>query len=183
MAEFVEIDDRQLRDLEKAFQKAEARLQDVAYSGLNMATSYYASKARFYAPVGATGHLKSSIGHGVLKDPNDPLRAYVGYVLVVPPGSRYVWYADRGRRPGRRPPFDPIYIWVKRKLHPGVRVTEGRFRSLVSADIRERLTRSITFAVMNKIARKGTKGSGFIRKTVSDTEAKENLKKIVKWII
>jgi len=36
---------------------------------------------------------------------------------------------------------------------------------------------------MNKIARKGTKGSEFIRKTVSDTEAKENLKKIVKWII
>lgn len=180
MAEFLSIDDKSLRQFRQALARASGDAEKYIFLGLNMMSSFLASKARSYAPVGATGHLKSSLSHAVFKRVSGE---HEGYVLVVPPGSRYVWYADRGRSPGRRPPLDPIYLWVKRKLHPGVQVRAGRFRRLVSVEERETLTRGIAFAIMNKIARKGTKGSRFIEKTLSDPESKEKIKKVVDWIL
>jgi hypothetical protein len=48
-----------------------------------------------------------------------------------------VW--ETGRKPGKRPPFNPIYQWVISKLSASPERREG-----------------IAFAIMNKIAKDGT---------------------------
>lgn len=54
-------------------------------------------------------------------------------------GKDYTYYLANGRKPGNRPPIEPLVKWVGYKM--GIGGTEGR---------------GIAFAIANKIAREGT---------------------------
>lgn len=61
-------------------------------------------------------------------------------------GAEYSYYADNGRRPGKRPPIDTIEKWINDKQ---IRLDNISVRSLA-------------FLIARKIGREGTKGAHII---------------------
>lgn len=91
-------------------------------------------------PSGATGMIRTTTRSEV-SNLGEP-RAFVG-----PSGaaSSYAYYADQGRAPGGYPPIEAIAYWARRK---GIAAPP--------------------FLIARAIARKGTKGSEFVRRTAQE---------------
>jgi hypothetical protein len=97
---------------------------------------YLTREMTLRTPVGATGNLRGSIR-------GDMVGRH--HAVVGPTGgaSLYAYWADQGRRPGTPPPYEAIAYWALRVLG----------------------SRDPAWAIVRKIARKGTKGSHFVRRT------------------
>jgi hypothetical protein len=73
-------------------------------------------------------------------------------------------YAEKGRRPGKRPPIKPIEEWITSK---GIKLNPAKGQSTLEA------RHSLAIAISKKIGKKGTikrfqyKGSGFIKSVLS----------------
>lgn len=98
-------------------------------------------KVRPLVPVGVTGQLKGSISKQVSNQSPVPLYVRVGS------NKHYAPFVEFGRNPGKRPPYEAIELWYRRKnkLAP----TDDVFVAVSS--------------IQNKIARFGTKEQPFLR--------------------
>lgn len=86
----------------------------------------------------------------------------IGYLI----GLDYTEYLIKGREPGKRPPIDPIERWVKAKFG-------------ISGD----RSRSVAFAVANKIKEQGTswkqKGGSDLLEILNSMEVRTKINEIV----
>lgn len=115
---------------------------------------------------GSRGGFRGSIFH---EGRGTPVRE-----MIVSSTALYAEFVERGRRPGRMPPFEPIRLWVQRKLGVGgaaevrsntiefaafsgrKRATKGQ-RAIAKGLAAENLFR-VTWLVARKIGAKGTTG-------------------------
>ena len=91
--------------------------------------------------LGGEGGLRGSVYHEV--------RGMPARELLAGWGSPYAEFVARGRRPGKMPPKGPIELWVRKVL-----------------DVPEDRVASATFLIQRKIGRRGTRGSGFVERTL-----------------
>lgn len=119
----------------------------------------------------ATGNLKASF------DIIPSMSAqYVGYQVGTPLNAiSYAPYIEFGTRP-HYPPFEPIRRWVELKLQPHVRAvgieysqqhkrmlpTKSRGHKILKGVKRENIIRQVTFAIIKKIAKFGTRAQRFM---------------------
>lgn len=76
--------------------------------------------------------------------------------------SKHALFVERGRRPGKKPPFGRILEWMIQKKVGRIR----RGRSATSAVSGTDRTRRIVKAIQWKIAKKGTKGRWPLKRTM-----------------
>jgi hypothetical protein len=107
-----------------------------------------------------TGMLRKHIDKEVITEWNK--REVEGRVFVKGLPIQYWYYVEKGRRPGKMPPHEPIRLWVKRKLHPHFEISEGRWIRRKPGGERE--IDRITWAIRRKIGREGTKGYEMFKK-------------------
>ena len=103
-------------------------------------------------PVGATGNLRGSIVWSRTPAPNA-----VGEVTTP---LRYGEVVERGRRPGKMPPTDPmesLELWVIRKL-----------------GINPPASRGVAFVIARKIAKDGTRAAGMFAKGLAASKSEIN---------
>ena len=103
-----------------------------------------------------TGRAGQSLG---------PVRKLANAKYYLGFGVEYIKYVEFGSRP-HRPPFTPIFEWVKRKL--GYSGDEAK---------------QIAGAIWNKITQKGTKGKHFVQAAIDKGEYQEAFDKTIqKWL-
>jgi len=78
---------------------------------------------------------------------------YPNLVGQVGPSTRYGYFVEFGRRPGRMPPADALIGWVRRHWHP----ISARRRG-----ISESTLRSQAFVLARAIGRRGTRAQPFL---------------------
>ena len=76
-------------------------------------------------------------------------------------------FVDRGRKPGKRPPMQPIQEWIARKGIP-----------LKGKGAKKNQARTLAFLIARKIGLRGTKGTNFVRETINSS-FKSRMKKEV----
>ena len=109
---------------------------------INMAETEVIQQAVKKGLRGVTGHLIGGIRGKLITN-------YKGKVGIESAASVYADIMEKGRRPGKAPPFKPINViavWIKRKL------------SVNLEDIA-----SVAFLISRKIKTKGIKGRHFFR--------------------
>lgn len=110
----------------------------------------------------ATGELRNSIRFTIE-------RFGTSYHFELRLADYYKW-VDEGRKPGKRPPLDSIIKWIKdkrlviTKQNKLQTKTKGSKLQKISDDMQK--SRQLAFAISNKIAKKGTKGTNFYSSTV-----------------
>jgi hypothetical protein len=92
---------------------------------------------------------------------------------TVSNSAKHAIFVERGRRPGRRPPLEPILEWVyQKRLAPRSKAAPKRIKGAKRSAWHAEQARNvmdahdIAEAVRWKIARKGTPGRYILRKTV-----------------
>jgi len=98
----------------------------------------------------ATGELRRSISHEVLKKVNE-------YVVRVFSGVKYAVFVHEGTKP-HFPPIEPIAKWIVRK---GIGTSKIRKRRSISRAIADQEVRKLAFAIAKSISMKGTSGVKF----------------------
>lgn len=99
-----------------------------------------------FTPIGATKNLSQSWGIEVRSIPAG-VRGELGSSLI------YALPVEKGRRPGRMPPIDPIHLWVVRKgIAPPAEA------------------RQVAFLIARAIGRRGTKGAKMLQKGMKRSE-------------
>lgn len=96
-------------------------------------------------PTGASGALAASVL------PSAPVGALGTYTADVGPTgapAMYAYWADQGRGPGGMPPEQPIAYWAQARLGTS--------------------DPAVVYAIRRKIAQRGTTGSRFVDRTVSE---------------
>ena len=87
-------------------------------------------------------------------------------VGAVGPSTRYGWFVEFGRRPGRMPPVDALIGWVRRHWNPGFigPIPRGQLRPRRAAgrNVSRNAIRSRAFALARKIAREGVRAQPFM---------------------
>lgn len=106
---------------------------------------------------GPTGRLTKSVEIDRISENSREF----GFTAVSSEGYPYPQVVEWGRASGKAPPFKPIFEWVKR-----AGLGTGKEQ------------KSIAYAIINKIKKRGIKGTGFFRKAIEI--AKNNEKKIEK---
>lgn len=124
-------------------------------------------KLREKAPIGATGNLRQSFNTKILED---------GKIIEIGSPLEYASYVEFGTRP-HRPPFDPIRLWVERKIQPhiiaiGISYEEGKVvpgrAKMLKGDLREKAIKSMTWRIIKKIEKSGTKGQEYVRQSLKE---------------
>lgn len=81
---------------------------------------------------------------------------------IVEFNALYAWYAEHGRKPGKRPPLEPILDWVHKRGLGGTysissRRRTGNYQSQMKED------RAIAFLIQRAIGKNGTRPQPFLR--------------------
>ena len=108
----------------------------------------------------ATGNLKQSIDYkAIAKMPGDDIsKLSMEFAILMDP---YWYQVNNGRKAGKMPPVNAIMEWVKRKETFKIK------KESLDKQGRPRY-KSIAFAIAMKIKKKGTKGSKFVDKVITD---------------
>lgn len=129
-----------LDDLYNGFKKAGANYEPLMAQAMRNATTKLQNEARENIRKNHTtyqGNLAKNIRR------RDPVTAYVGVVAV---GEEYGGAIEFGRKPGRRPPSQPLERWAEVKL--------GQ--------------KGLGFVIARKIAREGTRPQPFLEPALRD---------------
>lgn len=126
----------------------------------------------------ASGELRNSIRFTIN-------RFGISYHFELRLADYYKW-VDEGRKPGKRPPINDILKWIKDKRL--VITKQGKLQTKTKGSKLQRISddatksRQLAFAISNKIAKKGTKGTNFYSDTVPQwlEELKRELPKALK---
>lgn len=109
----------------------------------------------------ATGSLIKSISYNLSEDKN-------GEFAIDLLAESYWIFVNNGRKPGKMPPPDAIYNWIKAKgIVPKPKVYKRVPRV---KQTQESMLRSMAWAISFSIARRGIRGLYFLEKTISDIE-------------
>jgi len=95
-----------------------------------------------------------------------------GYTRVkVGPTTKYAWFIEFGRKPGKMPPIQPLADWVHTKRLAGSYSIKKGHRRLGGKKRKEAEDLSMAYAIATKIARDGTKPFPFL--TVAFRQSKQ----------
>lgn len=130
-----------LKELERDMKRADKNLMPVLRKAMVASTAKIKRDAKENVPV-FQANLKRSIFDRVTSSLTSSIKGIVG----VGTGAKYGPFVEFGRRPGKRPPIDPIKKWARIKLG-----NEGA-----------------AFAIASKIASKGTKAQPFMLPALKD---------------
>lgn len=119
-------------------------LDGVQRAAVDAAGPFLQRKLQDATPQGATSLLRSS----TVYDRTTFMGKPAGFVGPSGAASRYAYWVEEGRKPGKMPPEAPIAYWVRRVLRP-------------PADE----LGSVTYLVRRAIGKKGTKATHYIRET------------------
>lgn len=117
--------------------RRESDIRQITKKQLSLASEFLVSEGRLATEVGATNYLRDSWDWGY-DDAEQESR--------VGPRAEYAIVLEKGRKPGKGIPIEPLTLWVKRKI--GV------------SD--ERAARSMAFAISRKAKRRGIAPKPFV---------------------
>lgn len=121
------------------------------------------------APVGALGSRGGFRGSIFHEGRGTPVRE-----MIISSSALYAEFVERGRRPGRMPPFEPIRLWVQKKLGIGGKAevqsnitefknftgqkTVTKAQRKIAKDLATQNLFNVTWMIVRKIGAKGTTG-------------------------
>lgn len=126
--------------------------------------------------ISATTKLRQSIDYRV-KDLGESLELKLGWTGDA---DEYARVADKGRRPGDRPPIDAIRKWIaakgiplpdesslRKKIRKGLKNRKVK-KSFKQWSVEQR-SKSLAYVIARKIGKEGTKASNFFTDVVNDS--------------
>lgn len=158
MADAVDFTVQGLNELLRSLEKADKRVRDAAFKGLQAGAQWVINDAKDNLRDNdsiVTGLLRSS---GRLEKIDDETLD-VGFFDTTNRGHGYAMFVEFGRRAGKFPPIDEMIQWVQKKLR-----IEG-----------DKESRTLGFLIARKIAREGSAPHPFFIPSI-----KKNQRNIVK---
>lgn len=147
-----EIKIKNLKEFQKLFKKAPGKVRDEFGTALNklaVRTQKLAVERARSKKIHSTGNLIQQIKWKKIEQ--------LAYAVIS--GADYSFYVEKGRRPGKWPPYKPIFEWVQRHY--------SRFSSFKTKGSRgaQKDIKTAVFLVRRKIGRKGTKPRPYMEYT------------------
>jgi len=102
----------------------------------------------------ASGSLSKSIKYKMFTRGNK-----IGYDITM---NDYYEYVDEGRKPGKRPPIEPIVKWL---TYPNVK---AKLKGGNDSDFKD--PKGLAYVIARKIHEKGTEGNDFFTDVVDDSQ-------------
>lgn len=99
---------------------------------------------------------------GTYQNPGNWLVQKTPMGAILSPTSKHALFVERGRKPGKKPPYGRIFEWMIQKKVGKIR----RGRTATSAVSGTARTQRIIKAIQWKIAKKGTKGRWPLKRTM-----------------